>query len=327
MRLPEKYKPKRLKEVVGQPQALSQLVLWFSTWKKGKPLIISGPPGTGKSAAVHALALEHDLDIVEFDEDAEQQQILAATKQRSLFGRKKLIIIEDADRFPTKFLLELARKSSFPVIFFVNDLWKAKMKNLRTICEVVQFKKLHRSSIRKKLLQIRIVEKIKAKNIEIFVHAADGDMRAALIDLDSGEHAARDRTTNIFEVLKLVFSGPYQDALNALKSADKDPKQILWWIEENIPVEFKNPKLRAKAFEILSDADYRKNKMLELLAGLCTIKKKKDFTSYTVPRYKPQDNIELCAEIAKATHSSISSVRKVLTYIKIILKHNQVVLN
>lgn len=323
MRLARKYKPRKLIEVVGQPQAISQMLLWLSAWQKGRPLIIHGPPGTGKTAAVHALAAEKGLELIELsNEDTDLERVLPAIKQHSLLRKEKLVLVEDAEQLPTRLLTKIIKESVFPVILFIDDVWKPKFRNLRTISEVIQFRKIHRFSIEKRLSHVTRAEKFPpGLDITAFAQAAEGDMRAALIDIDAGTDAARDRATNIFEVLRAVFKSSHKQALSALERSDKDPRQVLWWIEANIQNEFTDPKERAAAFELLSRADVNKRKSVAMLAGLSSVHKAKpkQFTAYKPPKFRRGNDSELCAQLALAMHCSVSAARKEMPFLKKVL--------
>jgi len=325
MRLARKYAPKRLVEVVGQPEAVSQMLLWLSGWKKGRPLLIHGPTGTGKTAAVHALAADKGFELIELgNEDSDIERVLPAIKQHSLTRKQKLVVVESAEQLQTKLLSAIIKQSVFPVILFVDDVWKPKFATLRRSSEVIQFRKVLASSIEKRLKEVGKLENLpETVQFRSFAEAAGGDVRAALIDMDSGSDAARDRATNVFDVLKAVFKGSREQALKAVDSSDKDPHQLLWWIEENIQNEFSDPEEIARAFELLSKADIMKKRCPELLAGFSSVRKSrpKAFTSYKPPRFRPAPiDDDLCLRLAEKMHCSPSKARQEMEFLRPVLK-------
>ncbi|HMK16343.1 MAG TPA: AAA family ATPase, partial [Methanomicrobiales archaeon] len=64
----EKYRPRRLPDLVGNPAVLRAMADWARSWNPGnKPLILHGKPGTGKTSAAHALARDLGWEILELN--------------------------------------------------------------------------------------------------------------------------------------------------------------------------------------------------------------------------------------------------------------------
>ena len=61
----EKYRPQIISEMVGNEQARTAITEWFLKWKKGaKPLLLVGPPGTGKTTIAYLMAKKFGYDMI-----------------------------------------------------------------------------------------------------------------------------------------------------------------------------------------------------------------------------------------------------------------------
>ncbi|MEM5778196.1 MAG: replication factor C large subunit [Candidatus Aenigmatarchaeota archaeon] len=274
--LVEKYKPRSLREVLGQKEIILKIDEWL---KKGykKALLIYGPSGTGKTLIPSLVAKERNMNLFEINASDERsapslkERLLPASKESSLF-KKRLILIDDVDSFSQTDrggiaeIINIIKESNNPIILTANDAYNEKLKNLRNYCELLRIKKIPKNLIEKKLLEIATKEKIKIskEDIEKIAENADGDIRSAINDLEANSYATRDKEKNIFEVLNNIFrSKNLEKALKAIDSSDKDLDEIFWWVEQNIPLEYNDPKLIAMAFDILSKADLFKSQIIK----------------------------------------------------------------
>lgn len=267
------------------PQNTAPLLAFVTTYSKQKKkgLLLHGPTGTGKTAAVHALAREHNLELIEVNasdfRDAESINLKLgnALKQYSLFSSGKLILVDEVDgisgtkdRGGLPALVDLLKDSTFPVIMTANDPWDKKFSTLRSKCQLVEFPAIEPS------LMLPIFSKILfARNISFdesvlksIARRSGGDLRGALIDLqllaESGQLnpqgvttlCERERTESITQGLVRIFktTDPLI-AVSAFDSAGEDLDESILWVDENIPREYKQPADVARAYDALSRAD------------------------------------------------------------------------
>ncbi len=273
MLLTVKYAPKKLAGIIGNSEKVEHVRQWMLHWlagKKRKPLLVCGPPGTGKTALAYALRDEYELDLVEMNASelrnrSRVERVLGQSALAgSLFGRAKLILIDDADVLAgrsdsgggaaiKKFLAE----APCPAIVTATDIWNKGFAPIRAECEIVDFKRINRLSIRKHLQNIAKAEGLALSEAEIddISTRAEGDMRAALIDLQSMGPSSRVREKDIFEVIRTILKAESYSAVREAISGEIDYELIKLWVDENIPAEYEKAGDVAAAFDSLSKAD------------------------------------------------------------------------
>lgn len=319
-----KYAPKKLSEVRRQSTGkLKDFVENFKEQGK-KALLLHGPTGNGKTVSVMALANELDLELVELNASDKRNadsiiQIAGnASQQGSLFGRKRVILIDEVDglfgtvdRGGVKAIIDVIKNTSVPIILTANDPWAQKLRTLRNYVEMIQFKKLSSKDIVSILKYICESEEVSydLPVLEKIAENSQGDARSAINDLqtiiddkkvtlsDIDALGYRDKEKDIFEALKMILQSDPSEAYKAT-NIDKDLNELILWIEENISNEYEDPEEIAKAYEFISRADvflgrirrwqyYRFMHYASLLAtvGVSASKKKKyhKFTRFQPP--------------------------------------------
>jgi replication factor C large subunit len=279
-----KYAPTKGSEVVGQDSGVAQLRQFITGFSKGMaPLVLHGPPGTGKTASVHALARELDLELIEVNASdvrnkASINELLgAALGQQSLFFKGKVILVDEADglsgtkdRGGLQAVLALVKEARYPVIITANDIGSDKLKALKKQGVPVAFDALAPKDIAQLLEGIAKQENItcEEKALTAIAHRAGGDARAAVNDLQTlsdgntltmAEIEAlgdREQKEAIEQALLRVFKTTNATvALPAFDNVDVDVDQLFLWIDQNLPNEYTKPEDLARAMDALSEAD------------------------------------------------------------------------
>ena len=281
----KRYSPRSLGEIAGQPLALSavrQFVQAFPNTAK-KAVLLHGPSGVGKTCLVKALAEEFNYELVEMNasdfRDAKSvESILApATKQASLFGTKKIILVDDVDsmsgqqdRGGVPAIADVIDGTKFPIILTASDPFIDKLKPIRQSVRMIELKQVSQDELEKKLKQICEIEKIVYEDIAIRKLAAfaDGDLRAAINDLQMLAGAGkelkgsdielygREKESKLFDVLKLVFNATQTTQIfESFDYLDLDLKDFLLWIDDGITKEYSLLTEFHYAYKNLGDAD------------------------------------------------------------------------
>ncbi|ANF22208.1 replication factor C large subunit [Thermococcus piezophilus] len=277
----EKYRPRRLSEIVNQDKALEQVRAWIEDWLHGnapkkKALILAGPPGTGKTTTIYALAREYGFEVIELNASDERtyekiERYVQAAYTRDILGkRRKLIFLDEADNIEPSGAREIAKlidKARNPIVMSANHYWEVP-RGIRNKAQIVEYKRLTQRDIMKALIRILKAEGITVpKEIlqEIAKHA-NGDLRAAINDLqtvvsggieDAEEVLAyRDVEKSVFQALAQLFATDNaKRAKLAVLGVDMYPHELLQWIDENLPYVYYKPEDIARAYKALSRAD------------------------------------------------------------------------
>lgn len=195
-------------------------------------------------------------------------------------GKRKLVILDEADnlvgnqdRGGAKAIVEIIRTSRQPIILIVNDYRELTRKSpaIKTLAESAAFERLSKAEVAKVLKAILLKEGVDGPTdvLEKIAENAEGDLRAAVNDLQmmvegrtvleleqSRVLGKRNQEKEIKAALHSVFRArSVREARDATFDVDSDPDDLVLWIEENIPLEFRGAEEMASAFDAVSRAD------------------------------------------------------------------------
>ncbi|XP_044724521.1 ATPase family associated with various cellular activities (AAA) domain-containing protein [Hirsutella rhossiliensis] len=218
--LTSKYAPTQLSHICGNKAQVEKIQAWLRNWPKSKKynfqrrgadgmggeraIIVSGPPGIGKTTAAHLAAKLEGYDVLESNaSDARSKKLVEAgvsdvMNNTSLLGyfagdgkavdaaKKKLVLIMDevdgmsaGDRGGVGALAKLCKKTEVPLILICNERRLPKMKPFDHVAFDVRFNRPTVDQVRSRIMTICHREGLKLPPavVDALIEGSNKDIR------------------------------------------------------------------------------------------------------------------------------------------------------
>lgn len=259
--LVDKYEPEMPDDIYGHPSAISDIKQWADSWSRDSPpLLLHGPPGTGKTSTGEVMANYADWDCTELNASSQRREediSKLAQEMRTLHpDNKTLFLLDEVDSMNDSSLqplYDVLEDCPNPVICTANESWKVPDK-LDNLCKKYKFR-LQKKSIKNYLKKVVLPkEDIDITNRQVGQLATRNGIRDALHDLQEFSETEGDTDWDERDTDDSPFGVTRRAILNKNYVGDITPDDMIDFLNENVKNEFDGVEL-LRAYQALAEAD------------------------------------------------------------------------
>jgi len=247
------YRPKKLSDVIGQPDAIKMIESWKKKDRFPHTVLLSGPSGCGKTTLARIIARMVGTEKIDLQENdcanlnsVEDIRALRDKKGLSpIAGKTRSIILDEVHAFRKEaqnVMLKMLEEPPSHLYFFLCTTEPGKLMNtIRTRCTQINIRLLTDDEVTDLAKNICKTEKVKLsdKVISKIVEIANGSARKAvvtlhsIISLDNEKeqlaclNKSAESEKSAFDIAKALFKRNGMSELGPmLKSIEETPETI-----------------------------------------------------------------------------------------------------
>ncbi len=273
----EKHRPGSVSGMVGNEEARATLVGWLAKWKKGtRPILLVGPPGTGKTTVANLVAPQFGYDMIGLNASDVRSKSKISEILEPVLGNvgilgSPLIFIDEVDGIHgrsdfggAEALIKILKNPVVPIILAANSDASNKMRGIKKAVTTVYFKKLS-----PRLLRVYLRGILKKENAELgpgsiiqVINRSGGDIRSMMNlaqSLETGftpDTGKSHGTLNVEAGVAAFFKAEsVEEARRILYSIGSDPREKINAFYSSIVMAGIGPEARSTMLQAISEAD------------------------------------------------------------------------
>jgi replication factor C large subunit len=283
MMLSEKMRPSKISRMIGNEEARLEAAKWLKNWSLGsKPLLLTGPPGVGKSTLVYALAQEFGYSVIEYNasdvrtRDALEERIGPMLNNQSLFSDEGrfLVFLDEIDGLSGRadyagidFVLDFVENVPVPVVLAANVEDDQRLKKIVQKSHHLRFQPVAEDVLYIYLKEISRQEGLKEVTndaLKRIARTSRGDVRFALNSLQTfiasreGNPESTDRQfPTDQEALASIFeAGTFEESIERMRNLDAQPRdKVRYFFDAIVGAKNLDARAKADALSLVADAD------------------------------------------------------------------------
>jgi replication factor C subunit 1 len=191
----DKYSPKNVTDIIGHKEQINQITNWLLSWSSDYPetrgILVTGPPGIGKTTTIHLIAKSLGYKVKEYN--ASDTRSVSVLRGMMALGIKRLvkeiIVMDEVDGLSERGgvgeIASIIKKTLTPIICIANEK-PPKLRPIMNVCLDIKFNRPVKSTIASALLKVAKEEKIEITKVDLetLCEKNGNDIRSILNNLE-----------------------------------------------------------------------------------------------------------------------------------------------
>jgi len=281
----EKHRPQNISDMIGNEEARTAFVEWFTKWKKGtKPILLVGPPGIGKTTISNLAGKQFGYDMISLNASDVRtksritQVLTPVLGNITVLGRPMIFVDEvdgihgRADFGGAEALIKILKEPTIPIVLGANSDTSDKMKSIKKVVKTIYFRPLPPRLLRLCLENIlkREGAKLSPGSLIKIIGESRGDIRSMINSAQAHVTGFNPPTERSFETLDVEAgvnaffkANSIDEARSVIYSMSINPREKINAFYSTIITSNLSKEESGKMLEVLSDADMLYGKIMK----------------------------------------------------------------